>query len=94
MKKKLLALLCILSLSLVSLVGCGSSTDTASDSAAAESASAGSESAEPVDVNVMALKGPTAMGMVKFMSDAEDGALTDNNYHFSIKRQRMKSLRL
>lgn len=86
MKKRLLALLCILSLSLVTLVGCGSNDGAATESAAGEqtSAAAETETAEPVDVNVMALKGPTAMGMVKFMSDAEDGALTDNNYHFSI----------
>ncbi len=32
----------------------------------------------------MALKGPTAMGMVEFMSQADAGELTDNNYHFSI----------
>lgn len=40
--------------------------------------------AEPVDVNILALKGPTAMGMVKMMDDADNGALTDNNYHFEI----------
>lgn len=40
--------------------------------------------ADPVDVRVMALKGPTAMGMVQFMSEAEAGNLTDNNYSFSI----------
>ncbi len=41
--------------------------------------------AEPVDVSVVALNGPTAMGMVKFMSDAESGAITSNNYTFSIE---------
>lgn len=40
--------------------------------------------AEPVDVNVVALKGPTAMGMVSFMEQAESGAITDNRYQFSI----------
>lgn len=42
------------------------------------------EAAGPVDINVMALKGPTAMGMVKFMDDVEAGSLTDNNYNFTI----------
>ena len=84
MKKKLLALLCILSLSVAALAGCGSSDAPASGSAAADQASAAEETADPVDVNVMALKGPTAMGMVKFMNDAESGELTDNNYNFSI----------
>ena len=32
----------------------------------------------------MALKGPTAMGMVQFMDQADTGALTDNHYHFTI----------
>lgn len=40
--------------------------------------------ADPVDVNVMALKGPTAMGMVKFMKDVDDKAIDDNNYNFEI----------
>lgn len=39
---------------------------------------------EPVDVNVVALKGPSAMGMVSFMDQAESGAITDNQYQFSI----------
>lgn len=39
---------------------------------------------EPVDVNVMALKGPTAMGMVKFMKDVDDKKIEDNNYNFKI----------
>lgn len=42
------------------------------------------ETAEAVDVNVTALKGPTAMGMVKFMDDADQGNITSENYHFSI----------
>jgi NitT/TauT family transport system substrate-binding protein len=36
------------------------------------------------DVNVMALKGPTAMGMVEFMDKADSGKLKDNNYSFEI----------
>lgn len=51
------------------LAGCGASQDKGS---------------EAVDVNVMALKGPTAMGMVKMMDDADSGVLTSENYHFSI----------
>ncbi len=41
--------------------------------------------ADPVDVSAVALNGPTAMGMVKFMSDAESGAIDSNNYTFSIE---------
>ena len=40
--------------------------------------------ADPVVVRTTALKGPTAMGLVKFMSDAESGTLTDNDYEFQI----------
>jgi NitT/TauT family transport system substrate-binding protein len=32
----------------------------------------------------MALKGPTAMGMVEFMSSVDLGEITDNNYNFEI----------
>lgn len=42
------------------------------------------DGAEPVDVNVIALKGPTAMGMVSFMDKADTGGITDNRYHFEI----------
>ena len=36
------------------------------------------------DVNVTALKGPTAMGMVKLMDEAESGAVDGNAYIFDI----------
>ncbi len=39
----------------------------------------------PVDVSAVALKGPTAMGLVKFMKDAENGEISSNNYTFSIE---------
>ena len=40
--------------------------------------------ADPVVVRTTALKGPTAMGLVKFMSDADAGGLEDNDYEFQI----------
>ena len=39
---------------------------------------------KPVDVKVAALKGPTAMGMVKLISDSKDSAVNGNNYDFTI----------
>ena len=39
---------------------------------------------EPVAVRVATLKGPTAMGLVKFMSEVEAQNITDNNYSFEI----------
>lgn len=38
---------------------------------------------EKVDVNIAAMKGPTALGMLKLMNDAEKGE-TANNYNFTI----------
>lgn len=42
------------------------------------------QSATPTDVNIVALKGPTAMGMVKFMDDVDQGNVNSNNYVFEI----------
>ena len=39
---------------------------------------------EPVSVHAAALKGPTAMGLVRFMSETDAGNLKDNDYSFSI----------
>ncbi|MEI3363749.1 MAG: ABC transporter substrate-binding protein [Oscillospiraceae bacterium] len=92
--KKLLSLFCTLSRSAALLAGCsGGNGNTNATADGAESTSptltepettTQQETSAPVDVNVMALKGPTAMGMVEFMSQADTGELTDNNYHFSI----------
>ena len=77
--KKLLSLFCALSLSAALLAGCSVGNGDANATAdGAESTSptvtepettTPEETSAPVDVNVMALKGPTAMGMVKLMSD-------------------------
>jgi NitT/TauT family transport system substrate-binding protein len=45
---------------------------------------AGKTEAQAVDVNVIALKGPTAMGMVSFMDKVDSGEISDNNYNFEI----------
>lgn len=90
--KKLLSLFCVLTLTAALLAGCASNTaDSNAGAGADNNASAAQEpenspqtAAEPIDINIMALKGPTAMGMVQFMNEADTGALTDNNYHFTI----------
>ena len=62
-----------------------SASETQADSEAQqEEDGAGDSTAEPVDVRIAALKGPTAMGMVKFMDDVDQQAVTDENYTFSI----------
>ena len=93
--KRFLSLLCVLALAAALLTGCASSgddaagngaeTDGGNNTAANDAAQEPQEdAAEPIDINIMALKGPTAMGMVQFMDEADTGALTDNNYHFTI----------
>lgn len=42
------------------------------------------EKAAPSDVHVIAMKGPTAMGMVKMMDENDKGNITSNNYDFKI----------
>lgn len=43
------------------------------------------ETAEPATLRVGALTGPTAMGMVKLMEDAEAGETATNTYEFTLK---------
>ncbi len=58
--------------------------DASTEESAAETSGEEETTADPVDINIAALKGPTAMGMIKFMDDADAGSLTDNNYNFTI----------
>ena len=93
--KKLSILSAALLMGAVLLTGCGSSADsqqmtqpeTASGSQnvaeTGESDTAATET-DPTEVNIIALKGPTAMGMVSFMDQADSGELTDNHYSFEI----------
>lgn len=66
MKKKLLSLLVLIILSMTTLLGCQNKKTTIEDT---------------TTIKVAALKGPTAMGMVKMMDDAK----TTKNYEFQIK---------
>lgn len=69
--KKLACILISMALGAALMTGCGTAEQART-------------AAEPVTVNVAALKGPTAMGMVDFMDKADSGALADNSYHFEI----------
>ncbi|CDM70353.1 hypothetical protein CM240_3236 [Clostridium bornimense] len=64
--KRKISLLMIATLLMVSIVGCGASTTKK----------------EEVTTKVAALKGPTAMGMVKMIDDEESN--TENEYEFTI----------
>lgn len=82
--KKLLALALTLALAL-SLAGCGK-TDT-EDTGTEEQTQTEEQAEEPVtgeSYAIAALKGPTAMGLVKLMSEAEAGADYINDYTFTL----------
>lgn len=81
---KLISILLII-VSTLSLSGCSKSNTTVSATeATAESTTSQDKSADTkTDINIAVLKGPTAIGMVKLMSDSELGN-TDNNYNFTI----------
>lgn len=79
---------------LMILSGCGAKTEKPAESpmpseaAASEKPSPEEKPAEPSEtkeepIKVSALKGPTAMGMVKLMEDSENGD-SKNNYEFTI----------
>lgn len=72
--KKISRMLVTWMLGVALMSGCG----------AAKNASEIPEPSEPTDVRVIALKGPTAMGMVSFMDLSDAGEIVDNNYHFEI----------
>ncbi len=65
-----------------SLTACGSSG--ASSAAASASAAASSSEEDAVTIRAAALKGPTAMGLVKLMNDADSGDTTYGTYDFTI----------
>ncbi|MBM6828172.1 ABC transporter substrate-binding protein [Anaerotignum lactatifermentans] len=67
--KKIMSILLALALSVTALGGCGTQETEA----------------EPATLRVGALKGPTAMGMVKLMEDAEEGQTETNTYEFTLK---------
>lgn len=66
----------------ISLVGCGfaAGNDATTPARDADAAAA----TEPVAVRTAALKGPTAMGLVRFMSEADAGNLADEDWSFQI----------
>lgn len=65
----------------LALAGCGGGA--AGAGSAAGSAATDGAGAEPVEVHVASLKGPTSIGLVQFMDQAADGA-TDNDFDFAI----------
>ena len=66
------ALFCVL----VALGGCSTHSQEPNNEPEEQQVS----SQQPMDVRAAALKGPTAMGLVKFMDEAEAGTVSDNDY--------------
>lgn len=58
--------------------------DAAQAAADTDSSDAQDSAANSIAIHVGALKGPTAMGMVEMMRQAEQGLITDNEYQFTI----------
>ncbi|SCZ80098.1 ABC transporter substrate-binding protein [Pseudobutyrivibrio xylanivorans] len=91
MKKKIISLLMATALMAACMVGCGTAAETEGPTAefeaektTKEEAPAPETPAEDVDINVAALKGPTAMGMVKLMAESDNGETATNHYTFTI----------
>lgn len=72
--KKLSAILMACAMAVSMLTGCGRSNESQDNT----------KETEPVEVNVTALKGPTAMGMVSLMDDVDNGKVDSENYKFTI----------
>lgn len=79
--KKLCSWMLVVALFAAALTGCGTGKN---ESGKEKGQTKTEQKKDPVDVDITALKGPTAMGMVKFMNDADKKEVTDENYHFNI----------
>lgn len=78
--KKAAAAFLALTMTASMLAGCGNNTEATQTTEETKQET----EAEPVDVNVTALKGPTAMGMVRMMDESDKGEIDTENYHFNI----------
>ena len=85
MKKNLKHLLALcLTLALVfSLSACGQKADETPNDAQDDQQTE-QEEFTPANYSIAALKGPTAMGLVKLMKDSESGETTGNEYTFTL----------
>ena len=94
-KLRMLAMAClvVLATALIALAGCAqqssstsaasSATSESSASASSSSASAGLAETDPATVRVASLKGPTSIGIAKFIDEAAAGE-TYNDFQFAI----------
>ena len=82
MKKKLMALILCMVIAL-GLTACQMPSDGKRDADNSDVTQSQTQSYEAKDITVAALKGPTAIGMVKLMEDSKEKK-TANNYDFKI----------
>ena len=88
MKKITLTTLLIFAL-LSCLLLCGCSSDGRSDNSSVDKSSDTVKNTDPdtpetsTEINIGCMKGPTAIGMIKLLSDSDDGK-TQNTYHYTI----------
>ena len=85
MKKNLKNILALcLTLALIfALAACGQKTD-APDEPDEQQTEQQTENDTPAHYSIAALKGPTAMGLVKLMQDSESGETSGNDYTFTL----------
>ena len=67
----------------LALAGCGGGAVGAGSAAGSAATDGAGAAAEPVEVHVASLKGPTSIGLVRFMDQAASGE-TDNEFDFVI----------
>lgn len=78
--RKLCAVLAVMAMAVTMTAGCRTAADNSSEAKQEEQ----KENAQPIDVNVTALKGPTAMGMVQMMDEVDSKKVDTENYKFTI----------
>lgn len=88
---KKLIVLCLTAALILSLAACGTQASAPVSTESADTAAAPVEAVETEKVetertafNIAALKGPTAMGLVKLMRDSDTGLDTANDYNFTL----------
>ena len=81
--KQFVAVILALILSLGMLSACGETTVPQENSSETVSEPQSENPSEPITIRLGGLKGPTTMGMVKLLDDAEQG-LTQNTYSFTM----------
>ena len=82
--KKTLTFISSLFLMIFIFTGCSSQSSSSALENTESKSNTPTENVMLDKVNVIALKGPTAMGMTKFMDKVDKGEITDYNYAFTI----------